>query len=153
MPAPLAVATAAGVRPQASPNGGSAVDMSDFSDSADFEWNLADEAEDTEFEIDAAATSFFMPQGNRVTFKAKALNGTPPFTFTWNFGDDSPEGTGEMIKHAFAKLGNIDVVVIGRDASGATSRVTLKILVATREDYATRLNLDLEATPAPAVTP
>ena len=50
-----------------------------------WEWNLADEAEDADFEIDADATSLLHAAGNSVTFKAKALNGTPPFTFEWEF--------------------------------------------------------------------
>jgi PKD repeat protein len=135
-------------------------DASDFSDTADFEWNLADEAQDTDFEIDAGATSFYMPSGNTVTFKAKALNGTPPFTFTWNFGDGSPKGSGEMIKHTFTMLGDIDVIVTGRDASGAESVMTLGIAVATLEAFNQRMNGDSEEPdtlgspdPSPALTP
>jgi hypothetical protein len=116
--------------------------MNDFSDSADFEWDLAEEAEDTEFEIDASATTFYMPIGRVVTFKAKALNGTPPFAFTWDFKDGSPPGSGEMIKHAFQKLGHLDVTVTGKDASGATALMTLGVLVATPVDYARRHQMD-----------
>ena len=136
------------------------IDPNDFSDTKDFQWNLADEAEDTDFEIDADATSFYMPQGNWVTFKAKALNGTPPFTFSWNFADGTPPGTGEMVKHAFNVLGERDVVVTGKDASGATSLMSLGILVATVEDFAARMQLDPKAIedyrakyPAPTATP
>ncbi len=142
--------------------------MNDFSDSAGFEWDLAEEAEDAEFEIDAAVTAFYMPQGNLVTFKAKALNGTPPFKFVWDFGDGSPPGTGEMIKHRYMKLGRIRPRVTGTDASGATSVMNLEILVDHPVNYGYRMQLDKSAidelkarhgepptpaTPAAAVTP
>lgn len=121
---------------------GTAPDQKDSGDFADFEWDLADEAEDTDFEIDAAATAFYMPQGNTVGLKAKALNGTPPFTFSWDFGDGSPKASGEMVKHTFTKLGNLDVTVTGTDASGATSVMSLGILIATPVDYAIRMQMD-----------
>lgn len=137
--------------------------MNDFSDTADFEWDLAEEADDAEFEIDAGVSAFYMPQGNIVTFKAKALNGTPPFKFSWDFGDGTPHGSGEMIKHQYTKLGRIDVTVTGTDASGATSIMSLELLVNTPVDYAIRMQMDPKVveemrarypeSPAPAVTP
>jgi PKD repeat protein len=137
---------------------GSPTDASAADD--DFEWNLAEEAMGTDFDIDADATSFFMPLPNTVTFKAKALNGTPPFTFTWNFGDGSPEVSGEIVKHTYTALGTFDARATGSDASGATSVMTLRLLVTTPEEFSTQLNFDpklLEKlpspSPAPAVTP
>jgi PKD repeat protein len=114
------------------------VDLNDFSDVADWEWNLEDEAESQDFEIDADATSFFMPQGNVVTYKAKALNGTPPFTFEWDFGDGSPKQKGEMVKHIFTALGSHDVLCVGRDASGADYTVTLTAMIITQSDWDVR---------------
>jgi len=138
--------------------------MNDFSDTADYEWNLLDEAEGTDFEIDADATSFYMPEGNIVTFKAKALNGTPPFTFTWNFGDGTPEATGEMVKHQFTKPADLTIKVVGRDASGADSIVTMLALVLSEKEFQSRQRFNVEETPpersqlmppapAPAATP
>ena len=132
-----------------SPTGAAAADD-------DFEWNLAEEATDADFEIDADATSYFMPLLNTVTFKAKALNGTPPFTFTWNFGDGSPQGSGELVKHTYTALGTFDARVTGSDASGSKSVVTLRLLVTTREDFAAQLGLDpttLDTLPAPSPSP
>lgn len=127
---PVAVAPTpvAPVSPTAQGSPG-AVDLNDFSDTANFEWDLAEEAEDPEFEIDAAVTSFYMPQGNVVTFKAKALNGTPPFEFDWNFGDETPHGSGEMVKHVYTKIGRHNPRVTGTDASGATAHVDLGLTV------------------------
>lgn len=143
MPAPTVVATAAAsgaAAPQASPAQTGSAD--DFSDVADYDWNLADEADGPDFEIDAGATAFFMPRGSVVTFKAKALNGTPPFTFSWDFGDDSPHATGEMTRHTFTRTGHIDVNVTGKDASGATSSIALGILVSHPVDFALRMQAD-----------
>jgi len=155
--APRPVATPVATRTPnaaaASPTGAAAADD-------DFEWNLAEEASDTDFEIDADATSYFMPLLNTVTFKAKALNGTPPFTFTWNFGDGSPEGNGALVKHTYTTLGTFDARVTGSDASGSTSVVTLRLLVTTPEGFVTQLRLDpalvetlSSPSPSPAVTP
>lgn len=139
--------------------------MNDFSDTADFDWGFEEEAGGTDFEIDAGTTAFYMPRGNIVTFKAKALNGTPPFTFTWDFGDGSPSGTGEMIKHRYDKTGNIEVTVRAKDASGATAFMQLGILVHHPVDYAYRMQADQKTIdelkaqypdwvpPAPAATP
>lgn len=107
-----------------------------------FEWNLAEEADGDEFEIDADATSYYMPAPNIVTFKAKALNGTPPYTFTWDFGDGSPPTTGELIQHTFTEVGRRDVWVVGKDATGATSAVQLGLLVTTVEEFVERGQLD-----------
>jgi hypothetical protein len=161
-PVPISPAAEASPQPATVAPASLPFDPNDFSDTQDWEWNLADEAEGSDFEIDADATTFYMPQGNAVTFKAKALNGTPPFTFSWNFADGTPPATGEMVRHIFNVLGERDVVVTGKDASGATSIMNLGILVATVEDYAARVQLDPEAiedyrkrfpAPSPAVTP
>jgi len=116
----------------------STVDLNDFSDVANWDWNLEDEADIEDFEIDADGTSFFMPQGNVVTYKAKALNGTPPFTFEWDFGDGSPKQKGEMVKHIFTALGEHDVYCVGRDASGADYTVQLTAMVITQSDWDAR---------------
>jgi hypothetical protein len=86
-----------------------------------------------------------MPQGNIVAFKAKALNGTPPFKFEWDFGDGSPKVPGEMAKHQFTKAGNFDVYVKGTDASGATSIMSLGILVDHPVNFAYRKQMPQDA--------
>jgi hypothetical protein len=131
-------------------------DLSDFSDTADWEWNLADEAEGTDFEVDADVTSYFMPVGNVVTFKVKALNGTPPFACTWDFADNSPVVKGDMVKgemmvkHKFVEVGTPDVVVRCFDASKAESSMQLGLRITTWDDWATRMHIDA---PSPGVTP
>ena len=126
----------------------------------DNDFDLDDEPQGTDFEIEADATSFDMPVNNRVWFKAKALNGTPPFTFTWDFGDGSPKATGEKAEHAFLYPATFDVTCVGTDASGATSQFHLSLSVNTPEDYVKKFQLDpSEAdnyrfpSPTPEVTP
>jgi hypothetical protein len=148
--APQIVTTATPTGPSITPNPGAAQSLTDFSDTADWEWNLAEEAEGPEFEVDADATSYYMPVGNMVTFKAKALNGTPPFTCKWNFGDDSPVQESMLLKHRFTEVGQYHVWVTCNDASGAVSQVELGLGVTTREDWATRMGYE---TPTPAATP
>lgn len=130
----------------------------------DFEWNLLDEADGPEFDIDADATAYFMPYLTTVTFKAKALNGTPPFTFTWDFGDGTPFKTGEIVKHTFRKLGQFDVWCYGTDANGEKSFIQLGVGSFMPEVYVNRLQLDPallknmptpppELLPSPTATP
>lgn len=122
----------------------------------EFEWDLATEAEDEEFEIDAAATAYYAPAPAVINFKAKALNGTPPVTFSWNFGDGSPKATGELVTHTFAWVGMFTTTVVGTDAQGQHSQVTLILRTATPEEFVTRMRLDpelLKQFPSPAPSP
>ena len=142
--------TPSGPRPTANP--GAEQSLTDFSDTADWEWNLAEEAEGPEFEIDADATSFYMPVGNVVTFKVKALNGTPPYKCKWNFADGTPEVEGELVKHRYEKpVGRIDVLASCTDATGAYSSMQLGLGVTTAEDWKKRMGEEDE--PAPTSSP
>lgn len=134
------------------------------SEDLNFEWNLLDEADGPEFDIDADATAYFMPWATPVTFRCKALNGTPPFTFIWDFGDGSPGKTGPIVKHTFAKLGRFNVWCWGKDASGEQSFIQLGVGVYMPDVYVRFLQLDPallktmptpppELLPSPTVTP
>jgi len=115
-----------------------------------------DEPLDTDFEIDASASRYFGWVPMTVAFGARALNGTPPFTYTWDFGDGSPPATGETATHTYTKLGSISAFATGQDASGEKSRVQLVIFTVTPEEYSQRKNVPLErllASPAPAASP
>lgn len=39
--------------------------------------------------------------GANLTFTARAWNGTPPYTFTWSFGDGTPDGSGQVTTHLY----------------------------------------------------
>jgi hypothetical protein len=120
-------------------------------EAADYEFDFLDEADDPDsFEIDADATQFFGYVPMTVHFAAKALNGTPPFTFVWDFGDGSPQVTGERVSHTFTQTGWVRAAVLGRDATGAESAVQLAIFTLTPEEYARRKGIDLASLPTPA---
>jgi hypothetical protein len=81
-------------------------------------------------------------------------------TFTWNFGDGSPEVTGDMVKYTYPRLGRYEARVIGKDANGDTSLVDLGLMVVGVHDFVARLQLDPNdyknwpsPPPSPAVTP
>jgi hypothetical protein len=145
--APLAVAT-----PQAlsSPSSLSAPG------SDDAEVDDIDKPDEDQFEIDADADWYIGYPPMKVTFTAHALNGTPPFTFTWTLGDGSPGATGDTVVHSYEKTGVYNALVVGRDAAGGIYPVTLMIGVVTREQYATEKGLDLSqltSEPSPIATP
>jgi len=122
----------------------------------EFEWDLATEAEGPEFEIDAAATAYYAPAPAKISFKAKALNGAPPVTFAWTFGDGSPKESGEMVTHTFSWVGMFTTVVVGTDAQGNTSQVSLILRTATPEEFVTRVGIDPEQAkllPSPVPSP
>jgi hypothetical protein len=106
-----------------------------------------------EFEIDAEASNYYGPVPVIITFTAKALNGSPPFTFAWDFGDGSPAGTGERTEHTYTTPAKIMAHVIGTDASGATSRVDFLMTFVTPEEFVRYKDLDpslLKKQPSPA---
>lgn len=143
LPAPAASVSSGSAASAGSPDAGAppqdaSVNATELEALKDFTWDLADEAEGTDFEIDATGTSFYMPRGNKVFFKAKALNGTPPFTFKWDFADGTPPATGEMVKHVFDKMGTLEVMVWGTDASGAKAFMQLQILIVHPVEFAIR---------------
>jgi hypothetical protein len=105
-----------------------------------------------EFEIDADANWYFGFPPMTVTFTAKALNGAPPFTYTWNFADGSPPGTGERVEHTYVELGTYQPVVEGKDANGELSQVAFIVKVIALEEWARVKGIDpalLRATPSP----
>ena len=46
-----------------------------------------------------------------IDFTATVLTGTAPFTYTWNFGDGSPLGSGNPVSHSYSVDGTYDVTL------------------------------------------
>jgi hypothetical protein len=107
----------------------------------------------SDFEIDADASDYTGYVPKQVAFVARAMNGTAPFTYTWDFGDGSPPATGESVTHIFTKVGKNDVFVTGKDGEGRTSRVQMILFLLTPEDYARQRNLDPAALPTIVPSP
>ena len=55
--------------------------------------------------------------GQTVTFSGTATGGTPPYTFTWAWGDGTPAGSGQTVGHAFASPGTFTVMLTVRDSA------------------------------------
>jgi hypothetical protein len=109
-----------------------------------------------EFEIDADASWYYGFAPMSVAFGARALNGTPPFTFTWEFADGTPQATGEHTQHRYEQVGRFSPYVEGKDAKGETYRVSFIIVVVSREEYEQKKGPDapaLQPSPAPSPKP
>src|SRR3989449_353756 len=52
-----------------------------------------------------------------VNFNAAASGGTPNYSFSWNFGDDSPTATGRTVPHQFITPGAYTVTLTTADSS------------------------------------
>jgi len=65
-----------------------------------------------------------------VHFTGGASAGTPPFSFSWDFGDSSPISTSQNPSHVYAVPGTNHAVLTVTDNAGATAKATtLTILV------------------------
>ncbi|HEY2388135.1 MAG TPA: PKD domain-containing protein [Candidatus Binatia bacterium] len=145
-PAAVASSASAAAAPKAEPSNDAAADNDDGDDDIDKPWG-------TDFEIDADANRYFGYPPMVVMFGAKPLNGKPPFTYTWDFGDDSAHVTGEIVNHMYDKIGRYTAYVEGKDGTGETYRVSFIIAVVSPEDFATRKGLDVSTLPSPSPVP
>jgi PKD repeat protein len=107
-----------------------------------------DEPSGPEFEIDASASTYFGYIPKTIAFQAGALNGTPPFTFTWDFADGTEPAHGPYVVHTFKKDGRFDVFVRAQDANGEKSFVQLAVILLTPEEFAKRKGIDPRTLPS-----
>ena len=68
--------------------------------------------------------------GQSVTFTATTNGGGSPFTFSWNYGDGSPDHNGSPATHTYAASGIFTVNLTTNDANGANTVTTLFVSVA-----------------------
>lgn len=68
-----------------------------------------------------------------VTFAAVACGGTPPFTYTWDFGDGKTGSTG-AIAHDFSGYGSYSVTLKVRDTTGHSFTATQTVTVSSGFD-------------------
>jgi PKD repeat protein len=61
------------------------------------------------------------PSGTTACFAGTAIGGTPPYTYSWNYGDGSPVQTGQAPCHIYAAAGNYTVAMTVTDAAAHTS--------------------------------
>ena len=68
----------------------------------------------------------------KFTFNGFALIGTAPFTYTWNFGDNTPivSGANSSVMHTYATFGtSYTVTLVVTDAAGCSSTTQVQITV------------------------
>jgi PKD repeat protein len=57
--------------------------------------------------------------GTPVTFTATASGGLPPFSFSWNFGDGTPNVLGQTLSHTYSVKGTYAIRVNATDFAGS----------------------------------
>jgi hypothetical protein len=78
--------------------------------------------------VDAAGASSSVVAGGLVQFNANPSGGSPPYTITWKFGDDTL-ASGAESNHSYATPGNYTISVSVADQSGAWLNGTLFVSV------------------------
>ncbi len=66
-----------------------------------------------------------------ITLEALIKGGTPPYVCTWNFGDGSPNVTGNPASHRYTIVGDIRVSVLVNDSFGETYLAHYEVFSAT----------------------
>src|SRR6266581_5237828 len=66
-----------------------------------------------------------------ITFTAIASSGTPPYTFSWNFGDGG-SATGSQATHVYTTSGSFTVTLTTNDSAGQTAMTSNTINVSKR---------------------
>lgn len=67
--------------------------------------------------------------GEAVNFTASAAGGTPPYTFSWAFGDGGLGGNLSSITHIYTTDGPFDAEVTVTDAAGGTARGFVNVTI------------------------
>ncbi len=68
--------------------------------------------------------------GQSVIFTATTSGGAGPFTFSWNYGDGSPDDNSSLAAHTYAAPGIFMVSLTTKDANGASVVTTVFVSVA-----------------------
>jgi len=67
--------------------------------------------------------------GQSITFTATAVNGTPAYGYSWNFGDGTAAGSGASVSHAFSVSGSHKVVLTLTDSGGGLITKNVSVTV------------------------
>ena len=66
-----------------------------------------------------------------VKFTTSIEDGTPPYTYSWDFGDGSPAGTDANPTHVYQKVGEYTATVHVKDSKGVAGSEEYDIVVET----------------------
>lgn len=61
-------------------------------------------------------------------FTGNVTGGTPPYAYTWTFGDASAAQNGTRLSHVYAAAGNYTAAVTVNDSGGGRDNATLKVV-------------------------
>lgn len=62
------------------------------------------------------------PAWINVSLRGTASNGSAPYTFSWNFGDGSPNDSGPDVEHSYGSFGTWQVNLTVRDSNGRVAQ-------------------------------
>jgi len=68
------------------------------------------------------------PSASIITFTASTVGGSPPYSYSWYFGDGST-GTGGVIDHAYSSAGQYNVSLTVTDSAGNVANTYLTVTV------------------------
>lgn len=68
-----------------------------------------------------------------VKFTSSVEDGTPPFTYSWDFGDGTPPGTEANPSHVYQKAGEFTATLTVKDSKGLAGSEEYDVLVEVEE--------------------
>ncbi|HOU14003.1 MAG TPA: PKD domain-containing protein [Anaerolineae bacterium] len=77
---------------------------------------------------DYSVTPFVPPAGVVLTFSGSVLQGSPPLTYAWDFGDGA-SGSGQTVTHTYAMSGTYSVVMTATNGCPSSDTVKRALLV------------------------
>jgi PKD repeat protein len=72
--------------------------------------------------ISVSPTGTGLASATLFTFRTQPSGGVPPYSFSWNFGDSTPPGTGNPATHTFAGPGTFSVALTVSDSRGVSAQ-------------------------------
>ena len=85
----------------------------------------------------------------RVNFSGTGSGGLSPYQYSWNFGDGSPNSTGQSISHVYDKAGTFTVTLEAIDQTGGSATVTKSITVSPPAPLQVSTSTNVTSGPAP----
>jgi len=79
--------------------------------------------------VTAAAKPAVSDPNVPITLTANPTGGTPPYSFTWHFGDVSADQSGQSVTHTYTQVGTYTATVTTTDLNGSITTTTVTITI------------------------